>query len=153
VEAQISQRDWHSLSLAENQSLDIRVPAIPDRTFQARVRHLGTSVSKTTMAIPLIAVLDNGMEQFRPGMSVWVEIPTSVSRSTILIPVAAVQRNEMDAFVFVQLDNRTFVHRYVEVGSESGDRIEIKSGLQPGEQIVQRGAFFLKSELLLSEEE
>ena len=153
VEAQISQRDWHALSLSENQLLAIRVPALPDQEFQAQVRHLGTSVSKITMAIPLIAGLDNAKGRFRPGMSVWVEVPTSEPRSAIVVPVSAVQRNEMDAFVFVQNDEKTFARRDIVIGGESGDRIEIKSGLMAGDQIVVRGAFFLKSELLLAEEE
>ena len=42
--------------------------------------------------------------------------------------------------------------RPVEVGRQSGDRVEIKSGLTEGDKVVASGAFFLKSELILQNE-
>jgi hypothetical protein len=40
----------------------------------------------------------------------------------------------------------------VEVGLETPDWTEIRSGLSEGTQVVGRGAFYLKSELLLEGE-
>lgn len=153
IEAQIGQRDWHLLKLENNQPLTVRVPALPDAKCTAIVKHIGTSVSKTTMAIPLVAELDNADGRFRPGMSIWVEIPTSDARTAIAVPEGAVQRNGSETFVFVQTDEKTFEKRDVVVGEESEDQIEITSGLGEGDEVVVEGAFFLKSELLLAEEE
>jgi hypothetical protein len=41
----------------------------------------------------------------------------------------------------------------VKVGLETNEQIEIVSGLSAGDSVVDRGAFFLKSELLLEREE
>ncbi len=153
VEAQISQRDWHSLNLEPEQQLAVRVPALPDQNFVAVVKYIGTSVSKSTMAIPLIADLDNTENRFRPGMSIWVDIPTSKRRTAIVVPEGAVQRNELQTFVFVQTGAATFEAREVLVGQQSGEQLQIESGLSEGERVVVDGAFFLKSELLLAEEE
>ncbi|QEG24898.1 efflux RND transporter periplasmic adaptor subunit [Mariniblastus fucicola] len=153
VEAQISQRDWHSLRLDKFQTLSVRVPALPNTKFTAVVKHIGTSVSESTMAIPLVAELGNPEGRFRPGMSVWVELPTSNARAAMAVPEGAVQRNESESFVFVQTGERTFEKRDVVVGEQSEDRIEIKSGINSGDKVVVEGAFFLKSELLLAEEE
>lgn len=153
IEAQISQRDWHSLKLENDQPLTVRVPALPDAKFTAHVTHVGTSVSKTTMAIPLVAELGNEDGRFRPGMSIWVEIPTSDARTAIAVSEGAVQRNGAETFVFIQTGEKTFEKRDVVVGEESEDQIELTSGLGEGDKVVVEGAFFLKSELLLAEEE
>lgn len=153
IEAQISQRDWHTLKLETKQALTVRVPALPEKRFTAFVKHIGTSVSRTTMAIPLVAELENEENMFRPGMSVWVDIPTSEKRPALVVPQGAVQRNESETFVFVEVGERLFEAREVVLGQESEDQIEITSGLKAGENVVVEGAFFLKSELLLAEEE
>lgn len=153
IEAQISQRDWHALKLETNLALTVRVPGFKDVSFTSIVKHIGTSVSKTTMAIPLVAELENPDKKFRPGMSVWVDIPASVKRTSIVVPEGAVQRNELATFVFVQTGEATFEPRDVVVGETSESRIEIISGVNEGDKVVSEGAFFLKSEWLLAEEE
>jgi len=40
----------------------------------------------------------------------------------------------------------------VETGVAGDDFVEVKSGLKVGQEVVARGAFILKSELLLDEE-
>ncbi len=153
VEAQISQRDWHLLKIEPDQKLDVRVPAIPDELFEATVISLGAEVSKTTMAIPLVARLENRKNHFRSGMSVWVNIPTSDRRTTFAVPESAIQRVDCQTFVFVETDQHTFSAREVMTGSTSDQIVEIKSGIEEGDQVVMQGAFFLKSEWLLSEED
>jgi multidrug efflux pump subunit AcrA (membrane-fusion protein) len=105
------------------------------------------------MAIPLVAELSNEQNRFRPGMSVWVDVPTSKSRVAIAVPEGAVQRNEQDTFVFVRTGNQSFERRDVVIGETSDNEVEIKSGLNDGDNVVVEGAFFLKSEMLLAEEE
>jgi multidrug efflux pump subunit AcrA (membrane-fusion protein) len=40
----------------------------------------------------------------------------------------------------------------VDTGIESDDFVEVTRGLEVGQQVVSRGAFLLKSELLLEDE-
>ena len=43
---------------------------------------------------------------------------------------------------------RAFLPRPVEVGPLRGDRVTIRSGVQPGEVVVTEGSFFLRAEML-----
>jgi Cu(I)/Ag(I) efflux system membrane fusion protein len=52
------------------------------------------------------------------------------------------------AMVWVQTANNTFKRKGVETGQESGDRIEIKSGMQNGDVVVVSGAYLLNSEYI-----
>jgi hypothetical protein len=48
------------------------------------------------------------------------------------------------SYVFVLNSDNTVHRRHIETGSVKGNSIEIVSGLQPGERIVDKGAGFLK---------
>ena len=41
-----------------------------------------------------------------------------------------------------------FLARTVELGPLHGDRVAIRSGVQPGEVVVTEGSFFLRAEML-----
>jgi RND family efflux transporter MFP subunit len=151
VEAQISQRDLPTLDLSTGQVVSVSVPGMDDKNFSATVRFSGSTVSPTTLAVPLVAELDNTDQTFRPGMFVWVSVPTGDSKKTITVPVGAVQQGS-NAFVFLNEGGGQFRRVDVEIGIASEGWIEIKSGLKPDDQIVDSGAFFLKSELLLESE-
>ena len=74
----------------------------------------------------------------------------------LTVPASAVVEIETEKYVFVPAgkgaDHQNFTLRPVEVGRQSGDRVEIKSGLTEGDQVVASGAFLLKSELILQNE-
>jgi multidrug efflux pump subunit AcrA (membrane-fusion protein) len=53
--------------------------------------------------------------------------------------------------VFVARDDSTFVPRAVQVRSVGGNLLEVLGGIEPGERIVGRGAFLVKSQASKSE--
>jgi membrane fusion protein, heavy metal efflux system len=74
----------------------------------------------------------------------------------LTVPAGAVIDIEGEKYVFVpsghERDHHRFTLRPVEVGRQTGDRVEIRSGLTEGDKIVASGAFFLKSDLILQNE-
>ena len=153
VAAQIHQRDWSSLKIATGETLTVTVPASPDQQFTAEVRFVGSSVSPTTLALPLVAELDNAELVFHPGMFVWVAVPVTESRTAVSVPVSAVQYEDGNPFVFVADGPRTFRRVEISPGITTPSWVEVKAGLEEGSRVVAQGAFHLKSELLLEQEE
>ncbi len=47
-----------------------------------------------------------------------------------------------------RFSGEAFERRSVLLGTSGGDRVEVRKGLNPGEQVAIDGAFLLKSELL-----
>jgi Cu(I)/Ag(I) efflux system membrane fusion protein len=72
----------------------------------------------------------------------------SPQRKTLTLPVDAVIRDGRGATVWIQTANKTFKSVMVQTGSESDDRIEIKSGLTIGDVVVISGAYLLNSEYI-----
>lgn len=74
----------------------------------------------------------------------------SVTTSAIVLPEEAVQQVEGRDSVFVQREEG-FQAVPVTVGQRTAGRAEILDGLRPGQIVVTRGAFVLKSQLEASE--
>ena len=152
VAAEIHEQDWAALDSAQGHSLPLRVPALNNALFSAKVRFVGSKVSPEKRSIPLVADLPNPDGKFRPGMFVWVDVPLARERKGLVVPSGAVMRHEQQVFVFVPRDANTFERVEVQTGLETEQWIEITQGLQTGDKVVDKGTFFLKSELLLGRE-
>lgn len=88
---------------------------------------------------------DNPAHALLPGA--FVELEVSVERPpAVTIPADALLDAGIHKTVFVQVGEGLFQPRAVETGWRSGDRIEIVSGLAPGERIVASGTFLVDSE-------
>ena len=153
VSAMIHQHDWEALEIEPGQTLQFSVPAFPDMKFPAQVSFIGPEISPITRAVSLVAVFDNPDRRFRPGMFAWVSVPFGTSRRGLVVPVSAIQRHESETFVFVQNGPHAFRRVNVETGMATAEYVEIKQGLEAEETVVDQGAFYLKSELLLEREE
>ena len=66
---------------------------------------------------------------------------------------ATVQRDGERVLLFVEQEPGVFAVRDVTVGRTGGGRVEIRSGVQPGEKVVTTGSFRLKSEMKKTEME
>jgi cobalt-zinc-cadmium efflux system membrane fusion protein len=154
ISAEIHERDWKALDLTpQGDKLSIRVPALAGETLQANVRWVGSQVEAVKRSVPLVAELSNADGRLKPGMFVWAVIPLEKPHEALVIPAGAIMRHENQPFVFVPDGERRFRRVDVSLGIETTDTIEILSGVSAGDTVVDQGAFFLKSELLLEREE
>jgi cobalt-zinc-cadmium efflux system membrane fusion protein len=152
VRAQIHERQWTMVEVEEGQEVKVNVPGSSEHNTTARISHVGATVEAESRSVPLVAELKNDDAHYKPGMFVWVDLPQGQLRDVLAVPAAAVMRHEGQAFVFVPEGDGRYRRVNIETGAESDDTVEVKSGLEAGEMVVARGAFTLKSELLLEDE-
>jgi cobalt-zinc-cadmium efflux system membrane fusion protein len=152
VRAQIHERQWTAVEVAEGQSVRVMVPGAEVHEATAVVNHVGATVETESRSVPLVAELTNNDSHYKPGMFVWVDLPQGALREVLAVPVSAVMRHEGKSFVFVPDGADRFRRVDITTGIESGDFLEVTGGLTAGQQVVSRGAFVLKSELLLEQE-
>ncbi len=152
VRAQIHERQWTTVEVAEGQEVRVNVPGAADHDTTARINHVGATVEADSRSVPLVAELKNDDAHYKPGMFVWVDLPQGQMRSALAVPEAAVMRHENIAFVFVPEGDGRYRRVDIEPGIAGGGFIEVKKGLEAGQQVVSRGAFLLKSELLLEDQ-
>ncbi|RLS34755.1 MAG: efflux RND transporter periplasmic adaptor subunit [Planctomycetota bacterium] len=154
VRAQIHEREWTAVEVAEGQEVRVVVPGAERHETTARVHHVGATVEAESRSVPLVAELTNDINEthIKPGMFVWVDLPQGTLREAIVVPIGAVMRHEGLAFVFVPLSGGRYRRANIKTGIESGGLVEVLDGLQEGEQVVLQGAFVLKSVLLQNQE-
>ncbi|MBL4596773.1 MAG: efflux RND transporter periplasmic adaptor subunit [Robiginitomaculum sp.] len=81
-----------------------------------------------------------------PGQFVTADLSVGATQAVLRVPESAVQLVEGKLSVFIPVDNG-YAPRPVITGAKSGGFVEIRSGLNPGDQIVTSGAFTLKAQL------
>lgn len=142
VEASIGPADMSRLA-AGNRA----VVELPDGAMvEGRVRSVTPALGAETRAAT--AVIDVAGGTLQPGLGVRVRLYPSVGSqsSAIVVPQDAVQSLDGRSIVFVRT-SQGFRAQTVTVGRSSAGRVEILSGLKPGQVIATRNAFVLKAEL------
>lgn len=153
VRAQIHERQWTTVEVAAGQSVRVTVPGAAVHQTTAKVNHVGATVESDSRSVPLVAELANDDTHYKPGMFVWVDLPQGEIRDVVAVPESAVMRHEGKEFVFVPDGKDRYRRVDIETGIENGEYREVKAGLTAGQEVVSRGAFILKSELLLEGDE
>ena len=122
-------------------------------SFTGRVTFAGGVVDAASRTFKVRVELGNSELRLRPGMfaQVRIDAPAGTDRSgAVVVPEVAVQEIEGNQVVFVagELPGQ-FISRRVTLGSgAAGGMVTITSGVRSGEQLVGKGAFQLKAEIL-----
>ena len=136
--------------LRVGQPAAVILPGDPGRTFSGKVTNLGQEFDPATRVMQVRIVLANPENRLRPEMLANAEIPVGGRQRTLLVPSDAIQQIDGQDVVFVRAAADRFTIRPVRTGETAGRQTPILDGLKPGEQIVVRGSFVLKSHLLKS---
>jgi membrane fusion protein, copper/silver efflux system len=122
----------------------LEFPASGREPFTARVDFLYPTLTERTRTLRVRFSVGNPRGTLRPGLygNAIFELPGA---TTLTVPRDAVVDTGRQQHVFVSIGDR-FEPRLVTRGVQLADRIEILSGLVPGERIVSAGVFLLDSE-------
>lgn len=128
------------------QELEVKVLALPDRVFNARVIAIGSSSDVGTRRVVVRSEIPNPDGVLKADMFANFRIVISAEAAFPCVPVEAVIREGDRALVWVQAGPQAFQRRDVTIGVEQEGRVQIRSGLKPGEVVVTRGAIFVDNE-------
>ncbi|MBK8095450.1 MAG: efflux RND transporter periplasmic adaptor subunit [Verrucomicrobiaceae bacterium] len=127
------------------QNAHIRLTALPDRVFEAKVAHIATVADETSGTIEAAFHVGNPERLLRPGMKAEFSIVVDQRENVMSIPRAAVQGDAAQRFVYVKAYDlkNAFMKVPVVLGSQNDRFIEVLKGLLPGDEVVTRGAYSL----------
>lgn len=130
--------------------VELTVAAHPGRTFNGRLTWIAPEIDEQSRMVSARAEIPNPEGRLKAGMFGRARILTGAPTASVVIPAAAVQRIEGRPFAFVALAPDLFEARALDICSRHGDRVEVVSGLQPGEPVAVAGSHQVKSQWLLS---
>jgi membrane fusion protein, heavy metal efflux system len=81
----------------------------------------------------------------RQGQAAQVTLVADSSAPVVAVPRSAVVREGRQAFLFVEMADSSFDRRPVQLGREDDSRVEIRSGLRPGERVAIEGVAGLQT--------
>ena len=147
---------WMNASVTESdmplvrvgQHLRVSVMAFPGRIFRGQISTVGASVDPQLHRGMVRAEIEDPEHELLPGMFASFVIDTSGPVSALAVPQDGVVREgDGTMTVWVTTDERRFTKRTVRIGLQRDGFDQVLEGVEPGEQIVTRGAVFLDNML------
>jgi RND family efflux transporter MFP subunit len=133
-------------SVHVGQPLTFSTDALPGKTFSGKVKFINPAVNEADRSVKVVAEVQNVDEQLKGGLFAKGRIMTGTRAGVLKVPQTALLTWDVPAKkaeVFV-VDGDTARRQTVRTGNISGDRVEIPSGLTPGQQVITRGGFNVK---------
>ncbi len=128
----------------------VSVGSYPDQRFPGRLTYIGSLLDPETRTAKARIEVPNPDLRLKPGMFANVLIEKASKHPELRVPESALVLLQGQMTAFTAAGDR-FEPRPVETGAQSGNQIEIKSGLEPGDEVVVSGAYALKARLLKSQ--
>ncbi len=145
VEAQVYTSQFAHID--KHATATIQIPDLPGKEYKGTISFVNPEINPDTRINLIRISIPNTNGQLRPGMPAYVFV-NNAKKSALTLPIDAVLRNTNIAMVWVQTSTNTFKTRMVELGLETDDLIEIKSGLMAGDIVVTQGVYLLNSEYI-----
>lgn len=140
VVGQLKEKDINSIH--ESDEVGIEAAGMPGLIIPGVVYHISEMLDETTRSVEVFIECVNTGHNLKPGMYATVNFSEKADNS-ILIPSGAVLQMEESSFVFVKTGEHQYLKRLIRTAGTDNDRIIIKDGLKPDEEIVTEGGFYL----------
>ncbi len=133
----VTERDV--LNVQKGQSVSVRPDVYPGVSIPGKVTNIGLRADNAFTYDVEIQVVNPDKTPLRAGMHAKAKFTFNANRQGLTIPRRAIAGSLQDPKVFVVHDSVLAELRPVSLGGTYGDRVEVTSGLQPGEQVVVSG--------------
>ena len=112
----------------------------PDGDLAGKVTVVSPAVDPNTTTVEVWVQLANPGERLKPGGTVRVSIIAETIQDTLVVPVTALlNSDEGGQKIMIVTGGNVARERKVSVGVRQGDRVQILSGIQPGDQVITSG--------------
>jgi len=144
VDAQVYEKDLEGVSMGD--PVDIQVSAVPGHAFSGRVQWIASEVNPDTRTVTVRTVLRNPGWVLRPGMFASISIGSRRAIAGVGVPADGVLQEGNKTIAYVEVSPGEFQKREVQVGPEIGGQVPVKSGLSPGDKVVEAGNVLIERE-------
>lgn len=117
--------------------VDVQVDIFPDKKFTGTVSLIYPALDPATRTFRVEVRLPNNDGTLRPGMFARTNFDMGKKKG-VMVPDVAVQKQvgTADRYLYVIKGDSVAERRRVEVGRQVGDRVDILSGVAPGEKVA-----------------
>jgi RND family efflux transporter MFP subunit len=120
------------------QEVEVRVPTM-NRSFPGRVARFADKVALATRTMDTEVDVLNPSLVLIPGMYAEVNLTLNERKAVLAVPMTAVDSEGGSGQVMVVTAEQRLELRKVELGLETADKVEVRSGLHEGDMVVVGG--------------
>ena len=132
------------------QKVLVQVKSYPQCEFPGRVLKLGEQLEPETRTLQIRIAVPNPRGLLKPEMYATASLQQAGSRRALFVPEEAIQDINGLPAVFLRRSANEFEPRPVKAGRHVNGEAEILEGLKPGDSVVVKGSFLIKSQMLKS---
>lgn len=125
-------------------------PGFPHR---GHIESLDNQLDPNTGSILLRAVFSNDDGRIVPGLFARIRVPLSARHPALLVDERAIGTDQSQKYVLTLTKTNTVAYQSVKLGPFIGGKRVIRSGLEPGEEIVVNGLQRIRSGMVVSPQE
>lgn len=128
------------------QRAEVVLDYLPGKRLQGTVDYIYPELDRKTRTLKVRLRFDNKYNVFKPNMFARVTIHGDESSAVVHVPREALIRGGITDRVVLALGDGKFRAQPVQIGIESGNRVEILAGLGSTDVVVTSGQFLIDSE-------
>ncbi|WP_308910398.1 efflux RND transporter periplasmic adaptor subunit [Pseudokordiimonas caeni] len=133
--------------IRKGQPVTLRLPSRPEEAFEGKVSFIYPDINMASRSGRVRVVVPNADGALQTGLFVHAGIAVQLSTNPVpAVPTAAVIDDGKRQVVFVSRGEGVFEPRDVALGGRAGDLIEIRDGVDEGEEVVTHGTFLIDAE-------
>lgn len=136
LQANVAQKDAGYIRVGT--PIRAQVPGATDTPLTGSVTSIFPQTNSDTRTVMVEALIDNPQGRLLSGQYLEMTLLTESKGSTLSVPRSAVMEFSGAPSVWVMAGTMA-ERRPVETGMDSGDRVEITRGLNPGDQVITSG--------------
>jgi cobalt-zinc-cadmium efflux system membrane fusion protein len=137
-------REEDATSLHVGDMVEVRVLAIPNKVFKARVTYIASSIDPNTHRLAVRAEVENPGGELKPEMFASFRIITGKDHAAPGVPESAIVYEGESAHVWLANEKaKTLEIRPIKIGRNLHGVVETLEGLKVGDQIVTSGSVFI----------
>ncbi|MEI7789089.1 MAG: efflux RND transporter periplasmic adaptor subunit [Chlorobiaceae bacterium] len=143
VEVEVYENEFSNIHIG--QQVEIRSQSFPDKPSTGRIAFVYPFLDPKTRTVKARVELANPGMKLKPEMFVNAIIRVPLATS-IVVPVTSVMNTGKRQVVWVESSPGMFESRTVQLGQQSGEKVQILSGLQSGDKVAVSGGYLIDSE-------
>lgn len=140
VTANVAEND--AASIKAGQSVELTLPAWPERTFSGSVQSVSTVLDPDSRRLKARIAMSNAHGELMPNMFATASFQVAQPKA-VIVPQSALLMNNDSVTVFVEVSPWAFARRTVVLGGDEGADARIVKGLAAGDRVVVAGGVLI----------
>jgi len=137
MEVNLPEKNISELKIGQN--VLISSYTLSEDTLLASVSEISPAISTETRTFTAVLQIDNPALKLRPGMFVKADIITAEKDSAIVIPKDIIMTGSRGKYVFVVGRNNTAEDRWLTIGLQNQESVEVLEGLKVNDKLIIDG--------------